>query len=390
MNTYHFKSRGLNFISGPYGAYFLIHIKASVGDQVVQAVRDSLVRDEYDHRLFRNSEFSRSLLLEPLEDSKNLQESPSYDSRLLIDRFLQRDLWDEEGELSPGIKNQLNRLLLKDEEGLEWNIKQDRDSGGETGAELIEKEKQRLLKQKMKQMKGSRQLEISLQSSTPTPDFDGMRFRTDSGQTQNASAKKVESSKRFSNLQLNNSRPRVREDSFATSDLNEPLVKIGSSSEFHTVVEYESAKLEGLSDDPITEVKSPLAIREARKASLAYLNLPQVAEKIAEENREASYGAERSVWTCNEHPIEPAIVNGYAKESSGSINKMENNRIAAWEVEETKKLESEDEDLDTRERNKSLNSKDSEFDDLEFYSVVESQINGGGVSTATRKPFAEQ
>ena len=91
LNRRQFAKRGIVFSSGKYGAYLVIKLRLENAELIAQQVRDSMGDD--DTRPFRKTEFSKSLLLEPLDESKT---DESEDSRKnLIDDFMQRDMWKE-------------------------------------------------------------------------------------------------------------------------------------------------------------------------------------------------------------------------------------------------------------------------------------------------------
>lgn len=249
LNRQQFSKRGIVFSSGKYGAYLVIKLRLGNAELLAQQVRDSIA-DE-DTRPFRKTEFSKSLLIEPLDDSKN---DESEDSRKnLMDDFMQRDLWREDGAIDEVLRLRINELLLKEEADLDWEAQDKTDEcTGPTGAELIEQEKAKIINQIRSDSSSSKS---PSKNNTSTP----IRYGLESKDTFEEKQSPIDQNLRNRNqtsLPFNakspdslndtsiNPNPRAvtrrRFDTFVTAGgLNEPLLIGDSASDFHTVVEFD-------------------------------------------------------------------------------------------------------------------------------------------------------
>lgn len=249
LNRRQFSKRGIVFSSGKYGAYLVIKLRLGNAELLAQQVRDS-IGDE-DTRVFRKTEFSKSLLIESLDESKF---DESEDSRKnLMDDFMQRDLWREDGAIDEVLRLRINELLLKEEADLDWEAQDKTDEfTGPTGAELIEQEKAKIINQ-IRCDSSSSNSPSKNNTSTPkryeleskdifeekkSPIDQNLRNRNQSSFLYNG---KLPDSLNETSI---NPKPRAvtrrRFDTFVTAGgLNEPLLIGDSASDFHTVVDFD-------------------------------------------------------------------------------------------------------------------------------------------------------
>lgn len=244
FNRKSFAKRGVYFSAGLYGAYIKIRLKLSEAEK---AALKSLTEAEDALSSFpRRSEFSKSLLLDSLDDSRGTTLQNLDVPKNLIDDFLQRDFWNEEAARDPALIQKINDLLIKEEEDLEWG---EGDKNETTGAELIEKEKQRLYGQQPSR-NTVYQSETSIAPSKYKDHFPKDREILEASPSSMTPAKYQRfGSAAMDSLPLTNKLQEVKSshkpsyDCDASmskvSDLKESLLNDDTDSDFHTVLEYE-------------------------------------------------------------------------------------------------------------------------------------------------------
>lgn len=249
LNRRQFSKRGIVFSSGKYGAYLVIKLRLGNAELLAQQVRDSIGYE--DTRVFRKTEFSKSLLIEPLDESK-IDESE--DSRKnLMDDFMQRDLWREDGAIDEVLRLRINELLLKEEADLDWEAQDKTDEfTGPTGAELIELEKTKIINQIRCDSSSSNS---PSKNNTSTPKRYGLESKDIFEEKESPIDQNLRNRKQLSfpyngksqdslNDTSINPKPRAvtrrRFDTFVTAGgLNEPLLIGDSAADFHTVVDFD-------------------------------------------------------------------------------------------------------------------------------------------------------
>lgn len=227
--------RGLIFSSGRYGAYIKIHLVLSEAE--IEAWRASEETQDASYRFPRRSEFSKSLHVDSMEDSRALAIDNSqavHPKKKLIDDFLQHDIWNEDNSMDSGLQKRINELLMKEEEEQDW---EEGSKNEFTGAELIEKEKQRIISKKVCAIRFDSEVSIVQSSNEFNHSPDSMSRRQRIGTALIAPITK---------MLFKEEKAMSRQDTFerkeSTSkmtDLKASLLLGETESDFQTVIEFE-------------------------------------------------------------------------------------------------------------------------------------------------------